>query len=1022
LSVFMQNSIEIESARGAQMVVPPPLAEVAALEPPYAAWRKASHTAAVLGLAAIYLLAARLGWLAAPRAFNVSPVWPPAGIAVAVLLLFGYRLWPGILLGAFIAYATSGLAPGRALAVAGSSIGIALASSLEALTGAWLTRRFAGGQDAFEQPQTVFRFVALTAMLSTIITPTLGLLALSLAGLTNRHFLATSWLTGWLANLSSVLVLTPLLLAWRAQPLSKPTPKRVWEAIGLLASLVLVCGTLFGGWFFDKPAGAPLALVLVPLLLWPALRFGPGGTASAIGFIAVVSILGTLHGAGPFVVDSRASSLFLVQEFVGVLAVMALALTADVAQRKSADASLRASGQRYRALFQANPQPMWVHDCDTFRFLAVNDAALQLYGYSREEFLRLSLSDIVGAHDTARQASSYPNALAMLAQRRHRKSNGQPFDAQVTWRDAQFDGRPAVMVLTTDVTERKRAEQRAASFSVLGRRLSAARTPEQAAQIIADTADTLLGWDVCSFHLCSPSQDQLKTILKIDRIGSTTASEQPATGVASRSATASNLSALKEVSISAQQPPNFNGWKFSTDSPQMLLFPELAFLPVEAALAETQKPGTSQLSVPVRRHERTLGVLSIQSRRAHAYTEEDQRSLQALADHCGGALERIRAEAAWRESDERLRLALSAGRMGTWTIELSPQYRILPSPEMEAIFGLKPGEFPGTLQALSEMTAPQDHGFIQESIARAIQNEGEYQIEFRFLPRDRPMGWILARGRAYRDAEGRPVRLAGVGIDITQLKHAEQEVRRLNEELEARVRSRTSQLEAINRELEAFSYSVSHDLRAPLRSIRGFSEVLLERYADKLDARGREFLARATQSSQHMDELIEGLLKLSRVGRSELSRVPVDLSALALSIMDELHKSEPKRKVQWSIARNLHANGDESLLRLVLENLLRNAWKFTAKKSKPQIEFGFTDDPQPAFFVRDNGAGFDMNYADKLFGVFQRLHPATDFPGTGIGLATVQRIVNRHGGRVWASGVINQGATFFFSLPGEGSS
>jgi light-regulated signal transduction histidine kinase (bacteriophytochrome) len=138
--------------------------------------------------------------------------------------------------------------------------------------------------------------------------------------------------------------------------------------------------------------------------------------------------------------------------------------------------------------------------------------------------------------------------------------------------------------------------------------------------------------------------------------------------------------------------------------------------------------------------------------------------------------------------------------------------------------------------------------------------------------------------------------------------------------------------------------------------------------------------------------------------------------------MEELRKSEPNRKVQWSIAPSLHATGDESLLRLVVDNLLRNAWKFTAKQAKPRIEFGFTESPQPAFFVRDNGAGFDMNFADKLFGVFQRLHPAADFPGTGIGLATVQRIVNRHGGRVWATAAVNQGATFFFSLPGEGSS
>ena len=245
----------------------------------------------------------------------------------------------------------------------------------------------------------------------------------------------------------------------------------------------------------------------------------------------------------------------------------------------------------------------------------------------------------------------------------------------------------------------------------------------------------------------------------------------------------------------------------------------------------------------------------------------------------------------------------------------------------------------------------------------------------------------------------------------------ENEILRLNAELEQRVKERTSQLEAINHELEAFSYSVSHDLRAPLRSIRGFSEVLLERYCDKLDPPAQEFLRRSCESSRQMDALIEALLELSRVGRSQMKLHPIDLSALVLTIGAELRKNDPNRTIEFIVPPNLRVVGDERLLRVALYNLLANAWKFTVRQPQPRIEFGFEQGETPAFFVRDNGAGFDMTYSAKLFGVFQRLHTASEFPGTGIGLATVQRIINRHGGRTWATGEINHGATFYFTLP-----
>jgi len=247
------------------------------------------------------------------------------------------------------------------------------------------------------------------------------------------------------------------------------------------------------------------------------------------------------------------------------------------------------------------------------------------------------------------------------------------------------------------------------------------------------------------------------------------------------------------------------------------------------------------------------------------------------------------------------------------------------------------------------------------------------------------------------------------------LKASKETLDRLNRELEQRVQDRTAQLQALNKELEAFAFSVSHDLRAPLRSIRGFSEVVLERYSQQIDPRGQEFLRRACESSQHMDSLIEDLLKLSRVTRAELNWQAVNLSALAAKIANELQQSEPEREVEFVIAPDLRASGDEHLLQIALNNLLRNAWKFTGKRQKARIEVGAAQDK--AFFVRDNGAGFPMEYAQKLFGVFQRLHSNDDFPGTGVGLATVQRIINRHGGRVWATGVVDEGATFYFSLP-----
>jgi PAS domain S-box-containing protein len=269
-----------------------------------------------------------------------------------------------------------------------------------------------------------------------------------------------------------------------------------------------------------------------------------------------------------------------------------------------------------------------------------------------------------------------------------------------------------------------------------------------------------------------------------------------------------------------------------------------------------------------------------------------------------------------------------------------------------------------------------------------------------------------------RDGAGKIISYVAVKRDVTERMRAEEQIRLLNEELEQRVADRTAQLEAANKELEAFSYSVSHDLRAPLRHINGFSQALLEDYADQLDATGKSYLQEVRGASQEMAQLIDDVLQLARVTRGEMSTEKISLSELAHTVIGDLKKKNGQRDVRVEIEEGLFTRGDKRLLQIMLTNLLGNAWKFTSKRERAEIAFGRQKcGSDLLYFVRDNGAGFDMAYANKLFGAFQRLHTGGEFEGTGIGLATVQRIVTRHGGRVWADAKVNEGATFYFVLP-----
>ncbi len=372
------------------------------------------------------------------------------------------------------------------------------------------------------------------------------------------------------------------------------------------------------------------------------------------------------------------------------------------------------------------------------------------------------------------------------------------------------------------------------------------------------------------------------------------------------------------------------------------------------------------------------------------------------------------AEQTLRAQEELLRDMGRAAMVGGWEFDTTTGAGTW-TEETARIHDLDPADETGVERGLSFYDG-EHRTKIEQAIARAVEEGTGYELELEMVSAAGTRKWVHTIGRPVIE-DGKVVRVRGSFQDITRRKQAEEQIRTMNRTLELRVQQRTQDLEAVNRELEAFSYSVSHDLRAPLRAIDGFSQALLEDYEGALDETGKDLLRRVRAAAARMAELIDDLLSLSFLSRRSLDLSDVDLSHLAEEVIGEVRHREPERQVLTIVTPGAVARADRALVRVVLENLLGNAFKFTARTDEAVVEFGFEKSKGKVwFFVRDNGAGFDMKYVDKLFTAFQRLHSTEEFEGTGIGLAIVQRVVARHGGSVRCEGEPGRGAAFYFTL------
>ncbi|HKO88144.1 MAG TPA: PAS domain S-box protein [Burkholderiales bacterium] len=634
----------------------------------------------------------------------------------------------------------------------------------------------------------------------------------------------------------------------------------------------------------------------------------------------------------------------------------ALMFMQDITQRKIAEIELLRSRERLSRIIHASPTAMSTTDLETLRVLDVNDAWLKLFGLQREEAIGRVFNEFgadAGERSWRLEALRRGVGLRDVDIECERR-DGERFETRCSFETLVLDGRMVMVATLTDITEQKRAE----------------RELRRRDQLLHQTGTVAKvgGWEL------DPETGRMEWTEEQFRLhGMVPGGTAPS---------------LDEILL-----------RHDLDARAQLTSA------IDRAVKEGE-PFDLELPFTTRRGLQRWGHIQGVAERREGRTIRLYGAFQDVTER--------RQQSEWlRESEARFARIFESTPAGVVLFRRDDESIVDVNPEAcricgfsrESIIGMKTRQLGAVLSTAA----------FDRATNLGLSQSWTVPEDFAFRAPDGRTGYLSMSASLFE--YGAETLVLVFVQDITERRRAADEIRRLNETLEQRVRERTAELEAANRELESFSYSVSHDLRAPLRAMTGFSTILMDEHAAKLNGQAVELLSRVSAASQRMADLIDALLQLARVTRQQMERSEVDLSMMAQAVIKDLRDAEPERQVEIKIADGLRAHADPALIRSVLQNLLGNAWKYSAKKASTHIEFDCVEmDQERVFCIRDRGAGFDMRYAARLFGAFQRLHSPKEFEGTGIGLATVERIVRRHGGRIWAEAQPQQGAAFYFTL------
>lgn len=800
---------------------------------------------------------------------------------------------------------------------------------------------------------------------------------------------------------------------------------------GLAAAIALVATWL--RWVIEPLIGPNVAYMTVfPAIMVVAVTLGagPGLTSAALGVTLVEWFFFRSKGEGlDYTVSGRAAFVLATSAYVGWVS----------SRLRSARAQANAHAeqlQHLNALMDHASEALIVRELGgTIRFW--NQGAANLYGWSSAEALGKLTADLLRTEGVPlsekdiqlTQSGQWEGVLTHTA----RDGRRVVVESSQTATHAA-DGRLLILESDRDITERRQAEQEREATVELLKLVSLSSSLREMAQAAVAFFRKYSGCEAIGLRLTEgedyPYYESCglppEFVSAENRLCLRDADGKVVLDPAGRPALSCLCGRVIRGQVESGQPfftAHGSFWTNRASAPSSGATADGA--KASAASAGCCVAGFESLALlPLRAGKDCFGLLQLSDRRPDRFAPLAIAMWERLTDHLSLGLAKVLAEQSLRQSESFYRQTLESVPGMTFTTR-PDGYCDYQSQQWVNFTGVPVNEHLG--DGWNNLLHPDDRARAYAAWFDAVDGRAPYDLEYRVRRYDGRYEWFKVRALPIRNQAGKIVRWFGTAVNIDDLVQAQSTVRELNEQLEKRVRERTAELEAANRELEAFCYSVSHDLRTPLRSIDGFSQAAIEDFGDRLDETGRDYLNRVRSGCRHLDQLIDDLLNLSRVSREQMRREPVSLTDLAESAVRQLRESSPERRVEVRIEPNLTAVGDARLLHAALFNLLANAWKFSAKHPAAVIEMGRAGEPAqpggaaqaPVFFVRDNGVGFDMKYAGKLFSAFQRLHTTTEFPGSGIGLATVSRVIQRHGGRIWAEAAVGCGATFYFTLESE---